>query len=115
MAKAISEKYHCVALRECKHTWTYKLIPLNVIKSYIIYNVYFQSEMQPVEENIQENNNVPAHHPSSLNIYTFNKAKFHIQAQQGAMCLNIRLSAVSGWAGVACSLYSLGLIAKRRM
>lgn len=90
-------------------------IALNVIKSHIIYNIYFQSEMQRVEENIWENNNVPAHHPSSLNIYTFNKAKFHIQAQQEAMCSNIRLFAGSGWAGVACSHYSLGLIVKPRM
>lgn len=42
--------------------------------------------MQTVEENTKENNILPAHHPSSLNIHTANNAKFHIQAQRGAMC-----------------------------
>lgn len=42
--------------------------------------------MQIVEENMKENNILPAHHPPSLNIHTVNNAKFHIQAQQGATC-----------------------------
>lgn len=42
--------------------------------------------MQIVEENMKENNILPAHHPLSLNIHTANNAKFHIQAQQGATC-----------------------------
>lgn len=38
-----------------------------------------------VEANMKENNSVPAHHPSSLNIHTIFHAKFHIQAQWDAM------------------------------
>ena len=59
---------------------------LDVVGSHIIYNIYFQSKMQIVEENMKENNIVPAQHPSLLNIHTFNNAKFHIQARRGAMC-----------------------------
>lgn len=68
--------------------------------------------MQIAEENMKENNILPAHHPPSLNIHTVNNAKFHNQAQQGATCSNILHSAVPGWAEVACSLFSLGLIVK---
>lgn len=42
--------------------------------------------MQIVEENMKKNNILPARHPPSLNIHTVNKAKFQIQAQQGATC-----------------------------
>lgn len=42
--------------------------------------------MQIVEENMKENNTLPAHHPLSLNIHTVNNARLHIQAQQGATC-----------------------------
>lgn len=53
----------------------------------IFFTTYISKvKMQTVEENMKENNVVPAHHPSSLNIHTFNNAKFHIQAQRGAMC-----------------------------
>lgn len=47
-------------------------------------NIHFQSKMQIAEENMKENNILPAHHPPSLNIYTINDAKFHIQEQWGA-------------------------------
>lgn len=59
---------------------------LGVVTSHIIYNIHFQSEMQVVEENMKENNILPAHHPPSLNIHTVNDAEFHIQAQRGATC-----------------------------
>lgn len=36
---------------------------------------------------MKENNILPAHHPSSLNIHTVNNARFHIQAQQGGIML----------------------------
>ena len=42
--------------------------------------------MQIAEENMKENNILPAQHPPSLNIYAVNDAKSHIQAQRGAAC-----------------------------
>lgn len=65
--------------------------------------------MHIVKENMKENNSLPTHHPPSLNIHTVNKAKFHIQALQGATCYNILHNAVPGWAGVAWSQFCLGL------
>lgn len=71
--------------------------------------------MQILEENMKENNILPAHYPPSLNIHTVNDAKLHIQAQQGATSSNILRFAVPGWAEVACFQFSLGLIVKSRV
>lgn len=71
--------------------------------------------MQILEENMKENNILPAHYPPSLNIHTVNDAKLHIQAQRGATSSNILHFAVPGWAEVACFQFSLGLIVKSRV
>lgn len=73
------EKHHNGPLREHQ-------IEAGCARCHIIYNIYFQSTMQIVEENMKENNILPAHHPPSLNIHTVNNAKFPIQAQRGATC-----------------------------
>lgn len=87
-----------------------------MVTSHIIYNIlYFQSKMQILEENMKENNILPAHYPPLLNIHTVNDAKLHIQAQRGATSSNILRFAVPGWAEVACFQFSLGLIVKSRV
>lgn len=53
----------------------------------ILFTTYISKvSLQIVEENMKENNILPAHHPSSLNIHNINDAKSHIQTQQVAMC-----------------------------
>lgn len=77
------EKHHNGPWRE--HQIEVQVV-LGVVTSHIIYNIYFQSTMQIAEENMKENNTLPAHHPPSLNIHTVNDAEFLIQAQRGATC-----------------------------
>lgn len=89
-----------------------------MVTSHIIYNLYFQSKLHTVEENMKENNILTTHHPSSLNIHTVNNARFHIQAQWGVVLEYTLCCNRVGWGsllsvqpGIDCGVEFEGFVA----